>query len=72
MTLHCSICLYVRTGVAPEAVTVINGQAVCYDHMGYVAGGGHSSALRIALNELKSAPAEPAAPEHDTESDGGN
>lgn len=43
--LRCCLCLHAREGVAPEADTVINGQAVCYDHMGYVQGGLFSQAL---------------------------
>jgi hypothetical protein len=30
--LVCAVCLYVSEGVAPPAVTVINGLAVCEDH----------------------------------------
>ena len=48
MPLLCSICLYVREGRSPEADTVINGQAVCYDLMGYVVGGDHSRAIQLA------------------------
>jgi hypothetical protein len=49
MALMCSICLYVGTGLGTVAVTVINGQAVCHDHMGYVTGGaGHSRAVQLA------------------------
>jgi len=36
--LCCVVCLYVREGVAPSAVTVINGYAVCDDHVTVVAG----------------------------------
>jgi hypothetical protein len=35
----CCVCLYVREGIAPDAVTVINGYAVCEDHLGIVAQG---------------------------------
>lgn len=48
MSLQCAICLYVNEGGAPDAVTVINGQAVCYDHMGYVGGGAFAAAVRLA------------------------
>ena len=45
--LYCCLCLHVREGVASAADTIINGQAVCYDHMGYVQGGAFSAALAI-------------------------
>lgn len=32
----CCICLYVRTGIAPPAITIVGGLAVCEDHMSYV------------------------------------
>lgn len=50
--IRCAICLYVRNGVASEADTIINGQAVCYDHMGWVAGGEHSRAIALARKAL--------------------
>jgi len=59
--VKCSLCLYVprsTDGTADDAVTVINGQAVCYHHMGYVAGGEHSRALRLD-RESRSPQAEP-------------
>lgn len=37
--LFCCLCLNARKGEAYEAVTIINGQAVCYIHMSYVKGG---------------------------------
>lgn len=39
MKLCCAVCLYVRKGVANEATTIIEGYAVCDDHLGYVAQG---------------------------------
>lgn len=45
MKLFCCLCLHARAGLANEADTVINGQAVCYDHMGYVQGGQFTLAL---------------------------
>lgn len=30
--LMCAVCLYTAEGIAPPAVTVINGLAVCEDH----------------------------------------
>jgi hypothetical protein len=52
-TLYCCLCLHSRDGEAAEAETVINGQAVCYDHMGYVQGGLFSQALTTILREHK-------------------
>jgi len=49
--LSCSLCLFTRTGVANEAATIINGQAVCEDHMGYVQGGSFSVALATVRKE---------------------
>lgn len=57
-TVFCVICLYVpppdkKTRVA---VTVINGYAVCDDHLGYVDHGEHwSSTLAAARREAKQA-----------------
>lgn len=48
VTLCCCLCLHVREGVASPADTIINGHAVCYDHMGYVQGGQFSAALSVA------------------------
>jgi hypothetical protein len=49
--LACSLCLFTRTE-ANAAVTVLNGQAVCEDHLGYVQGGDHFIALRtVRLQE---------------------
>jgi hypothetical protein len=52
--LVCSICLYIPLpdGVA-DAATVINGHAVCIDHLGYVAGPirGHDAILRFAREQ---------------------
>lgn len=45
MNLKCCICLHSKSGVALAAVTIINGQAVCYDHMAVVQGGTFSEAL---------------------------
>ena len=33
--LVCARCLYVGTGLAPEAVTVMGGYALCDDHIGH-------------------------------------
>jgi hypothetical protein len=49
--LYCSVCLFVREGVAERAVAVINGQSVCEDHMGYVQGEPHTRAIATARKE---------------------
>jgi hypothetical protein len=44
--LACCICLFaLRDEVARDAVTVIEGYAVCYNHMGYVAQGNRWHAI---------------------------
>jgi hypothetical protein len=48
--LLCCICLFVREK-ANEAETIINGQAVCADHLSYVQGGDFSVAIRTAKRE---------------------
>jgi hypothetical protein len=53
----CAVCLYIRTGVAESAITVIEGYAVCEDHLGYVAQGQRfASILETARRESDSAP----------------
>lgn len=49
--LSCCLCLHARKGVAEEAITIINGQAVCEDHMSYVQGDNFSSALATVKRE---------------------
>jgi hypothetical protein len=51
--LYCSLCLHAREGLASAAATIINGQAVCYDHMGYVQGGSWSLALSTVISAEK-------------------
>jgi len=51
MKLYCCLCLHARAGTANDAVTVINGQAVCYDHMGYVQGGQFTIALGLVKEQ---------------------
>lgn len=51
-TLLCSLCLHLFTNPS-DAVTIINGQAVCMDHLGYVQGGTWSMALATAQRESK-------------------
>jgi hypothetical protein len=52
--LACCICLYgLRAGVARPALTLIEGYAVCYDHMGHVAQGARwHHILQVAMREL--------------------
>ena len=47
MELKCCFCLHIRTR-AERAVTILNGHAVCYDHMTYVQGGDFSASLAAA------------------------
>jgi hypothetical protein len=35
----CCVCLYVREGVAEDAVTTIAGYAICEDHLGTITAG---------------------------------
>ena len=35
----CCVCLYVREGVAPDAVTTIAGYSICEDHLGTITAG---------------------------------
>jgi hypothetical protein len=49
--LYCCLCLHSGAEVAKHACTVINGQAVCYEHMGYVQGGKFSAALGLVKRE---------------------
>lgn len=35
----CCVCLYVRTGVANDAVTTIAGYSICEDHLGTITAG---------------------------------
>lgn len=44
-TLYCALCLHVKTGVANKADTIIDGNASCYDHMGYLSGTRLSGAI---------------------------
>ena len=37
--LVCCVCLYVREGVAEEAVTTIAGYSICEDHLGTITAG---------------------------------
>lgn len=51
-TLWCSICIYTADrDTGPDAITIINGHAVCVDHIGYVAGPyrTHQDILRFVI-----------------------
>lgn len=56
MTLYCALCLFTVSPLMEEneAVTVINGQAVCADHTCYVQGGEHAFALATLNREDRS------------------
>lgn len=49
MELMCALCLYLPNHEPEDAVTVLEGYAVCSDHMGYVAQGTRWYALLEAL-----------------------
>jgi hypothetical protein len=51
MVLKCALCLFGHETDHPEAITVINGIAVCYDHMGIVATGQQFHAWIEAANK---------------------
>lgn len=55
MTLKCCICMFTRMDQdVREADTIMNGQAVCFDHTGYVRGSSsHSTALAHAIDEAR-------------------
>lgn len=62
--MKCALCLFVPRsddGTADDAITVINGQSVCYHHMGYVAGGDFARGLALwkESREPKPAPLGP-------------
>jgi hypothetical protein len=53
--LKCCFCLNVRKNEPSPAITVLNGQAVCHDHMYYVQGGSYTAVLtQIKRDEVKS------------------
>lgn len=45
--MTCCICLFLP-GKSYNAITIIDGYAVCEDHIGYVQGGNWFSILRLA------------------------
>ena len=55
-SLVCGVCLFTRTGRAEDAVTVINGVAVCDDHLSIAAGGGSFNSMISAAGGLHSPP----------------
>jgi hypothetical protein len=54
MKLYCAFCAHIPSAGSIEAYTVINGQAVCYDHMGIAQGGDFSIKLGVLLREARS------------------
>jgi len=54
--LYCAFCLKVRKNDLNRAVTIINGQACCMDHMYYVQGGEYNRILAIIEGDEKSTP----------------
>ena len=51
--LWCCFCAHVPGAGSKPAYTIINGQAVCYDHMGIAQGGDFSVALSILLKQAR-------------------
>jgi hypothetical protein len=49
--MFCVLCLYVIDGEAEKAITVIDGNASCNDHMGYLTGRGISEAIMLYRRE---------------------
>lgn len=43
--MNCAVCLHVGPNPNRRAVTIIEGYAVCQDHLGYVAQGNRWSAI---------------------------
>jgi hypothetical protein len=52
VSLECCICRFIVDD-PEDAVTIINGQAVCDDHASYVQGASFSTALAWARRDLK-------------------
>lgn len=51
--LYCCFCLHIPGADSNHACTIINGLAVCYDHMGIAQGGDFTVKLGILLKEAK-------------------
>jgi hypothetical protein len=52
--LTCALCMFVKVETGEDRddrMTIINGQAVCGEHAGYVQGGGFSSAYSLAVTQ---------------------
>jgi len=49
--LACALCLYIPNNVVNDAVTVINGVAVCDDHLGIPHNTEFSQMIRAARGE---------------------
>jgi hypothetical protein len=55
--LYCAVCLYARSGTAEDADTIIEGVAVCYDHMSYISSTKLSNAVQLVrLHEANTPP----------------
>ena len=57
----CCVCLYVREGVAPDAVTTIAGYSICEDHLGTITAGLGSPAGVCTRNSCWKDPRTPSA-----------
>lgn len=57
MELYCCFHEHIPGAGSEPAYTIINGQAVCYDHMGIAQGGDFSIKLGVLLDEAKKYPA---------------
>lgn len=53
MDLICVFCLFVRKQNAEKAVTIMNGQAVCGDHVYYTRSGEFTHALAMVVRDEK-------------------
>jgi hypothetical protein len=45
VTFYCAVCLHLDPEEEIEARTIIDGNASCYDHLGYLAGRSLTAAL---------------------------
>jgi len=51
--LYCCFCIHLVQDWAEEAVTIINGFAVCEDHMGIAQGGDFTAKLSVLKEQAK-------------------
>lgn len=52
--LKCGFCIVVRKKRPEDALTIVNGQAVCHDHMYHAQGGEFTTILaRVQRDEVK-------------------